>query len=114
MMRHEGPIGSLWTVRALHCIAFYIKTERVTGFDVWSVVGLQFNADYGYLEAVLRGFRSGFLKDVEYRQICQCENLEDVKLALGDTDYLNVLQNQAILTPDIMVYQCIAFHSDMM
>ncbi len=64
---------------------------------------MQFNAEYGYLEAVLRGFRSGFLKDSEYRQICQCENLEDVKLALGDTDYLNVLQNQAILTPDIMV-----------
>jgi len=78
LVRHEGPIGSLWT----------------------------FNADHGYLEAVLRGFRSGFLKDFEYRQVCQCDNLEDVKLALGDTDYLNVLQNQTILTPDIMVNKC--------
>jgi V-type H+-transporting ATPase subunit d len=78
MMRHEGPIGGLWT----------------------------FNAEYGYLEAVLRGFRSGFLKDFEYRQIQQCENLEDIKLALGDTDYLNVLQQQQILTPDIMVNKC--------
>jgi len=65
-----------------------------------------FNADYGYLEALVRGFRSGFLKDYEYRQICNCENLEDVKTTLGDTDYCNVLQSTTRLTPDIMVSRC--------
>jgi len=78
MLRYDGPIGGLMT----------------------------FNGEYGFLEAVLRGFRSGFLKDYEYRQICQCESKEDIKLALGDTDYMNVLQNQVVLTPDIMANKC--------
>jgi len=67
---------------------------------------LSFNAECGYLEAVLRGMRSGFLKENEYKQIAQCENLEDVKLALGDTDYTNVLANQTKLTPDIIASKC--------
>jgi len=65
-----------------------------------------FNMEFGYLEAVLRGFRSGFLKDNEYRALCQCETLDDVKLSLGDTDYLNVLTNQAKLSPEIMTQKC--------
>jgi len=78
MMRHEGPIGGLMT----------------------------FNFEYGFLEAVLRGLKSGFLKESEYRQLTQCENLEDVKLSLGDTDYANVLQNQIKLSPDIIATKC--------
>jgi V-type H+-transporting ATPase subunit d len=78
IVRREGPIGGLLT----------------------------FNAEFGYLEAVLRGFKSGFLRDNEYRQLCNCDNLEDVKLTLGDTDFLNVLQSQAKLTPDIIANKC--------
>jgi V-type H+-transporting ATPase subunit d len=78
IVRHEGPIGGLLT----------------------------FNCEYGFLEAVLRGFKSGFLKDAEYRQLCNCDNLEDVKLSLGDTDFMNVLQSQAKLTPDIIANKC--------
>jgi len=78
VVRREGPIGGLLT----------------------------FNAEYGFLEAVLRGFKSGFLRDNEYRQLCNCDNLEDVKLSLGDTDYVNVLQSQAKLTPDIIANKC--------
>jgi hypothetical protein len=81
--------------------------------SLWSVrqegaIGglMSFNADYGYIEAILRGFRSGFLKSFEYRQLCQCESLEDIKLTMGDTDYLNVLQNQAKLTPEIVLKKC--------
>jgi hypothetical protein len=77
-VRHEGAIGGL----------------------------MSFNADYGYIEAILRGFRSGFIKSFEYRQLCQCESLDDIKLTLGDTDYLNVLQNQAKLTPEIVLKKC--------
>ena len=76
--RQEGPIGGLTT----------------------------FNADYGYLEAIVRGLRSGFLKSYEYRQLTQCESLDDVKLTLGDTDYLNVLQNVNKLTPEIILKRC--------
>lgn len=61
-----------------------------------------FNAEYGFLEAVLRGFRSGFLKEFEYRQLCQCTNLEDFKLTLGDTDYAASFAQQNVLTPDII------------
>jgi hypothetical protein len=67
---------------------------------------MTFNIEYGYLEAMLRGFKSGFLKSYEYRQLCQCETLEDVKLCLGDTDYMNVLQNTSKLTPEIILKKC--------
>lgn len=73
-VRYTGPVGGLTT----------------------------FNAEYGYLEAVLRGFRSAFLKEFEYRQLCQCNNLEDFKLTLGDTDYAGMVSTQAQLTPDII------------
>jgi V-type H+-transporting ATPase subunit d len=65
-----------------------------------------FNVDYGYIEAIVRGFRSGFIKSFEYRQLSQCETLDDVKLSLGDTDYLNVLQNVNKLTPDLILRKC--------
>jgi len=67
----------------------------VAGITIW-------NAEYGFLEAVLRGFRSGFLKEFEYRQLCQCTNLEDFKLTLGDTDYAQSLSSVSMLTPDII------------
>lgn len=65
-----------------------------------------FNVEYGFLEAIVRGFRSGFLKSFEYRQLCQCETLEDIKLTLGDTDYCNVLQNVNKLTGEIILKKC--------
>ena len=46
-----------------------------------------FNAEHGYLEAMVRGFRSGFLREHEYRQLAQCDQLDDLKVTLGDTDY---------------------------
>jgi len=67
---------------------------------------MSFNMEHGFTEALLRGFKSGFLKEVEYRQLCQCDNLDDVKLTLGDTDYCNVLQNQNKLTPEIILNKC--------
>ncbi len=46
-----------------------------------------FNMEYGFLEARVRGFRSGFLTSTEYKQLLQCNDLDEVKLALTDTDY---------------------------
>jgi len=65
-----------------------------------------FNAEYGFLEAVVRGFRSGFLREPEYRALCNCTNLEDYKLTLGDTDYLNTLVTQTQLSPEIIADKC--------
>lgn len=69
--------------------------------------GLFFNADHGFLEAIVRGLRSGFLKSSEYRQICQCTTFDDVKLALGDTDYSGVLGNiNQKLTKEKIMERC--------
>lgn len=65
-----------------------------------------FNSDFGYLEAILRGFRSGFLREFEYRQLCQCTTLEDLKLTFADTDFCNVLTNQTNLSPDLISELC--------
>lgn len=35
-----------------------------------------FNMLHGYSEAVIRGFRSGFLQDSDYHHLTQCETLE--------------------------------------
>ena len=65
-----------------------------------------FNIEHGYLEAMVRGFRSGFLKENEYRQLTQCELLEDLKVSLGDTDYGSTLTTVGKLTPEIIVDKC--------
>ena len=52
-----------------------------------------FNSKHGYLEAILRGFRSGFLNDSEYRQLTQCETLEDFKLCFQETDFAEILSS---------------------
>lgn len=35
-----------------------------------------FNMQHGFAEAVVRGFRSGFLQDSQYHHLTQCETLE--------------------------------------
>ena len=76
-----------------------------------------FNVDNGYLEGLLRGFRSGILDRSDYLNLVQCETVEgllslsthlpcfntssyiewnrtDLKLQLQATDYGNFLQNE--------------------
>lgn len=67
---------------------------------------ISFNVENGYFDALLRGFRSGFLNTANYRQLCQCENLEDVKLAMNETDFMGIFQGISKLTPDIIVDKC--------
>uniref|UniRef100_M4BMZ7 Methyltransferase type 11 domain-containing protein n=1 Tax=Hyaloperonospora arabidopsidis (strain Emoy2) TaxID=559515 RepID=M4BMZ7_HYAAE len=54
-----------------------------------------FNIQHGYVEALVRGFRLGFLDDVDYHHLTQCESLEDVKLNLQETDYDQFLADEA-------------------
>jgi len=69
-----------------------------------------FNVEHGFLEAILRGYRSGFLTELEYRQLAQCESLEDFKLCFQDTDFQEILpQSDGVdgrLTTDVVVDQC--------
>lgn len=71
---------------------YYEEQSYLTSFS-YSGSLLSFNIEHGYLEAIIRGFRSGFLREFEYRQLCQCDTLEDFKLCLGDTDFAVCLQN---------------------
>jgi V-type H+-transporting ATPase subunit d len=55
---------------------------------------LTFNVNDGYLEALVRGFRSGILSRTDYTNLTQCDTLEDVRLALAATDYGDFLSNE--------------------
>jgi V-type H+-transporting ATPase subunit d len=35
-----------------------------------------FNIDHGYLEALVRGFKTGLLTSTDYANLVQCETLE--------------------------------------
>eukprot|EP00112_Aurelia_sp_Birch-Aquarium-sp1_P021665 Seg589.5 transcript_id=Seg589.5/GoldUCD/mRNA.D3Y31 product="V-type proton ATPase subunit d 1" protein_id=Seg589.5/GoldUCD/D3Y31 len=56
---------------------------------------LMFNVDNGYLEGLVRGFKSGVLSRTDYLNLIQCETLEDLKLHLQSTDYGTFLANEA-------------------
>lgn len=79
MMMSMGPVGSL----------------------------MSFNMEHGFIEAILRGTRAGFLTEFEYGQLCLCESLDDVKLTLGDTDYKTALTSiQGTLTQENIFAKC--------
>lgn len=40
------------------------------------------NIQDGYVEALVRGYRSGLLTAADYNNLSQCDNLDDVKLHL--------------------------------
>lgn len=61
-----------------------------------------FNANDGFVEAIVRGYRHGFLNGDDYRAILRCENLADVKLNLQETDYGNFMADVAEVTPAIL------------
>jgi len=55
---------------------------------------LTYNINDGYLEALVRGFRSGILTSADYSNLVQCESLDDMKLHLASTDYGDFLSNE--------------------
>lgn len=59
---------------------------------------LTFNVHEGSLEAIVHGYRNGFLRPEEYNNLVQCDSLGDLKSQLQVTDYGNFLQNEAVLT----------------
>jgi len=55
---------------------------------------LTFNINDGYLEAILRGYRSGILTQTDYNNLVQCDVLDDIRLHLTQTDYGDFLANE--------------------
>ncbi|CAG8570610.1 4311_t:CDS:2 [Funneliformis caledonium] len=55
---------------------------------------LFFNINDGYLEGIVRGYKSGILTSNHYINLTQCETLDDLKLQLSATDYGNFLANE--------------------
>mmetsp|Transcript_4927 Transcript_4927/g.7506 ORF Transcript_4927/g.7506 Transcript_4927/m.7506 type:complete len:388 (-) Transcript_4927:277-1440(-) len=58
-----------------------------------------FNIQHGFVEALIRGMRCSFLGDADYHHVTQCENLEDVKLNLSETDYADAVADMTVMTP---------------
>lgn len=58
---------------------------------------MTFNIHGGYLEAIVRGHRSGLLTAADYNNLCQCETLDDIKMHLSATEYGPYLQNGIII-----------------
>lgn len=48
----------------------------------WGSEAMSANVKDGYVEGLLRGYRSGLLTSADYNNLSQCENLDDVKLHL--------------------------------
>jgi len=57
---------------------------------------LFFNTSSGYLEGILRGYKSGILNAAQYNNLTQCETLEDLRMQLSATDYGNFLANEPL------------------
>ncbi|GAC71664.1 vacuolar H+-ATPase V0 sector, subunit d [Moesziomyces antarcticus T-34] len=55
---------------------------------------ISFNVDHGFLEGVVRGYRTSLLSANHYQSLTQCETLDDFKMQLSATDYGNFLQNE--------------------
>lgn len=53
-----------------------------------------FNIDYGYLEGVVRGYRSTFLSPMDYKKMKTAENLDDLRAILESTDYGSAFYNE--------------------
>ncbi len=53
-----------------------------------------FNIDDGYAEALVRSLRKGFLKDETYTALRNCNNQQEFKLVLEDTDYCSYITHE--------------------
>lgn len=66
-----------------------------------------FNQKDGFLEAVVRGYRSDFLSGQDYADLSQCETLEDVRTFLSGFGYAGSLDIQVnSLHPSTLVSKC--------
>ncbi|KAG5511476.1 hypothetical protein JKF63_07440 [Porcisia hertigi] len=64
---------------------------------------INYNVHEGHLEAMVHGYHDALLRVDEYNNLCQCDNLSDMKSQLQITDYGNFLQQDGALTSRIIV-----------
>ena len=53
-----------------------------------------FNINDGYIEGLIRGYKSRLLNQNDYTNLAQCDTLEDVKLILQATEYNDFLNDE--------------------
>jgi V-type H+-transporting ATPase subunit d len=68
---------------------------------------INFNVHEGNLEAMVHGYKNGFIKAEEYNNLTQCDTLSDLKSQLQVTDYGNFLQNESVLTSRIIAERAV-------
>jgi V-type H+-transporting ATPase subunit d len=55
---------------------------------------LKFNIDDGFLDSLVRGYRSGFLSAEDYSNLAQSQTVEDIRMHLQTTEYGNFLESE--------------------
>ena len=60
-----------------------------------------FNIDHGYLEGLVRGFRSGILTRTDYLNLIQCETLE------GEFSTINIHKCSCFCVLNKKVFSCL-------
>ena len=69
---------------------------------------LFFGVNDGYLDGFLRGFRLKILDQNDYTNLGQCDNLDDFKLQLAQTDYKDFLANEpSPLSTNVIKEKCV-------
>jgi len=65
-----------------------------------------FNVQNGFSEALVRGLRSGYLNDEDYRRLKTADSLEDLRSALEETDYGTFLQDEPQVLVSTIAKKC--------
>jgi hypothetical protein len=55
---------------------------------------LKYNIDDGFLDSLVRGYRSAFLSTEDYSNLAQSQTVEDIRMHLQTTDYGNFLESE--------------------
>ncbi|CAA0823394.1 V-type proton ATPase subunit d2 [Striga hermonthica] len=76
------------------CVPLLYNSLQICSNKMYGFEALTFNIHGGYLEAIVRGYRSGLLTAADYNNLCQCETLDDIKMHLSATEYGPYLQNE--------------------
>ena len=67
---------------------------------------VSFNVKDGFLDAALRGFRRGLISAQEYRNLGQCDSLDDLKLQLVNNHVEQTLLACRFYADDSSFLQC--------
>jgi len=60
----------------IYFIYFSCFWDFIYNLKMMAYQDVYFNIDHGYLEGLVRGFKSGILKQGDYLNLVQCESLE--------------------------------------